>query len=250
MPAPATVAAGIALGGRGALPRALAAAGLTLLGLLLLIVAPLALLASLAGSGPTVAPSGIPQAYLAVYREPARVFGLDWLVLAAVHEQETGFSSDPATYDGLNAAGCCAGPFQLNVTNLTDNDHPIWGRNGASGAYTTVAANAYLNGNPRNGLPYFNTGLFATAVLGTPGSASRRTIHGPGMLNFDISLMKSFKFTETKALQLRWETFNTFNHAQFFGPSAVNGDFDNPLFGQVVKAASPRVMQLAAKFTF
>lgn len=39
--------------------------------------------------------------------------------------------------------------FQINVTNLTDNDHPIWGRNGASGAYTTVTANAYLNGNPR-----------------------------------------------------------------------------------------------------
>jgi hypothetical protein len=69
-------------------------------------------------------------------------------------------------------------------------------------------------------------------------------------MNFDISLMKSFKFTESKTLQLRWETFNTFNHAQFFGPSAVNGDFDNNLFGQVVKAASPRVMQLGAKFTF
>ena len=39
--------------------------------------------------------------------------------------------------------------FQINITNLTDNDHPVWGRNGASGAYTTVAANAYLNGNPR-----------------------------------------------------------------------------------------------------
>jgi Carboxypeptidase regulatory-like domain len=107
-----------------------------------------------------------------------------------------------------------------------------------------------LNGNPRNGLEYFNTGLFTTAALGTPGSASRRTFHGPGMLNFDISLMKSFQFSETKVLQLRWETFNTFNHAQFFGPSAVNGDFDNPLFGQVVKAAPARVMQLGAKFTF
>jgi hypothetical protein len=117
MPAPATVAAGIALGGRSRLPRALALAAVALLGLLLLIVAPLALLGSLGGSGPTVAPSGIPQAYLAVYREPARVFGLDWLVLASVHDQETGFSTNPATYDGLNAAGCCAGPFQLNVTN-------------------------------------------------------------------------------------------------------------------------------------
>jgi len=107
-----------------------------------------------------------------------------------------------------------------------------------------------INGNPRNGLPYFNTDLFTDAALGTPGSASRRTIHGPGMLNFDISLMKSFKISETKNLQFRWETFNSFNHAQFFGPSAVNGDFDSGLFGQVVKAAPPRLMQLALKFTF
>ena len=110
--------------------------------------------------------------------------------------------------------------------------------------------NLNINGNPRNGLSYFNTDLFTTAALGTPGSASRRTIHGPGMMNFDISLMKSFKISETKNLQFRWETFNSFNHAQFFGPSSVAGDFDSSLFGQVVKAAPPRLMQLALKFTF
>jgi hypothetical protein len=33
--------------------------------------------------------------------------------------------------------------------------------------------NLNLNGNPRNGLSYFNTDLFTTAALGTPGSASR-----------------------------------------------------------------------------
>jgi len=110
--------------------------------------------------------------------------------------------------------------------------------------------NLNINGDPRNGLSYFNTDLFTTPALGTPGSASRRTIHGPGMMNFDISLMKSFKISETKNLQFRWETFNSFNHAQFFGPSSVNGDFDSGLFGQVVKAAPPRLMQLALKFTF
>jgi hypothetical protein len=51
-------------------------------------------------------------------------------------------------------------------------------------------------------------------------------------------------------LQLRLETFNTFNHAQFFGPAAVNGDFGTGTFGQVVKAAPPRLVQLALKFTF
>ena len=58
------------------------------------------------------------------------------------------------------------------------------------------------------------------------------------MMNFDISLIKSFKIGDTKNMQFRWETFDSFNHAQFFGPSSVNGDFDSGLFGQVVKSCS------------
>lgn len=107
-----------------------------------------------------------------------------------------------------------------------------------------------LNGDPRNGRTYFNTSLFSANALGTPGSASRRVLHGPGMLNFDLALLRTFRITESKALQFRLETFNTFNHAQFFGPVAVDGDFDSNLFGHVVRAAPPRLMQLALKFTF
>jgi hypothetical protein len=107
-----------------------------------------------------------------------------------------------------------------------------------------------LNGNPRNGLPYFNPAAFSDNALGTPGDASRRSFYGPGMLNFDLALLRSFPLSESKALQFRMETFNTFNHVQFFGPAAVNGDVDSALFGQVVKAAPPRLMQIALKFTF
>ena len=107
-----------------------------------------------------------------------------------------------------------------------------------------------LNGNPRNGLPYFNVSAFSLNALGTPGNASRRSFYGPGMFNSDIALLRNFKFSESKSLQFRLETFNTFNHAQFFGPAAVNGDISSPLFGQVVKAAPPRLMQVALKFTF
>jgi hypothetical protein len=70
------------------------------------------------------------------------------------------------------------------------------------------------------------------------------------MFNFDLALLKSFRFSESKALDFRVETFNTFNHTQFFGPAAVNGDISSSLFGFVVNAAPPRLMQLAAKFTF
>jgi hypothetical protein len=107
-----------------------------------------------------------------------------------------------------------------------------------------------LNGNPRNGLPYFNTAAFSESALASPGNVSRRSFYGPGILNFDLALLKDFKLPEGSLMQLRVETFNTFNHAQFFGPAAVNGNIDSPLFGQVVKAAAPRLMQLALKISF
>ena len=40
----------------------------------------------------------------------------------------------------------------------------------------------------------------------------------------DIAPAKSVKLAESRALQVRLETFNTFNHAQFFGPTSVNGE--------------------------
>ena len=107
-----------------------------------------------------------------------------------------------------------------------------------------------LNHDPRNGLAYFNTSLFSPNVLGTPGTASRRSFHGPGAVNFDIALRRFFKFTDRRAMEFRLETFNTLNHAQFFGPVAVNGDIDSDLFGQVVKVSPPRLVQAALKFTF
>jgi hypothetical protein len=114
--------------------------------------------------------------------------------------------------------------------------------------YTPGSLN--LNHDPRNGLAYFNTSLFRTNQLGTPGSASRRSFYGPGSFNFDLALLRSFRLAEAKTMDFRLETFNTFNHAQFFGPAAVNGDFGTDLFGYVVKAASPRLVQLALKFAF
>jgi hypothetical protein len=55
--------------------------------------------------------------YRPLYRSGDRAFGVSWLLLAAVHKQETAFSTAEGTYRGLNFAGCCAGPMQFNVTN-------------------------------------------------------------------------------------------------------------------------------------
>ncbi len=52
-----------------------------------------------------------------IYAEAQRVFGVNWLLLASIHMQETAFSTASSTYHGLNFAGCCGGPMQFNVTN-------------------------------------------------------------------------------------------------------------------------------------
>jgi len=142
------------------------------------------------------------------------------------------------------------------VTISTDGDRSLMGSlpNGVNNKSLDLPDFAggplNLNHNPRNGLPYFNQSLFAPNVLGTPGTASRRSFHGPGMVNFDIALRRSFRLGESKSLEFRLETFNTFNHAQFFGPVAVNGDFSSNSFGQVVRAAPQRLIQVALKFAF
>ncbi len=107
-----------------------------------------------------------------------------------------------------------------------------------------------LNHNPRNGQPFFNTNLFSLQPLGQPGNAKRRFFYGPGIDNYDIALLKSVSLSESKSVQFRFEGFNAFNHAQFYGPASVNGNINSSTFGQVVSAAAPRLMQIAVKFIF
>jgi hypothetical protein len=52
-----------------------------------------------------------------IYGQAQSVFGVNWLLLASIHRQESAFSTAPGIYHGLNFAGCCGGPMQFNVTN-------------------------------------------------------------------------------------------------------------------------------------
>ena len=110
--------------------------------------------------------------------------------------------------------------------------------------------NLEVNTNPRNGRPAFNSSLFSLPEPGTLGTAARRFFSGPGMANFDMAVHKAIKLSEARSIELRFEAFNVFNHAQFFGAAAVNGNISSGSFGQVISATTPRVVQLAAKFRF
>jgi Carboxypeptidase regulatory-like domain/TonB dependent receptor len=107
-----------------------------------------------------------------------------------------------------------------------------------------------INSNPRNGKPYFNIAAFTQNALGEPGTASRRSFFGPGMFNSDLAVLRNFHIWERGMMQFRFEAFNAFNHAQFFGPASVQGEILDPNFGYVVKAQPPRLVQIALKLTF
>jgi hypothetical protein len=105
-------------------------------------------------------------------------------------------------------------------------------------------------GNPGN---WFNQGAFTIPALGTIGNANRNPLYGPGLNFWDMALEKDVYLTESKYIQLRLETFNTFNHAQFAAP---NGGLAEGTFGEIlgVQQATTngdgRVLQVAGKIYF
>jgi hypothetical protein len=82
--------------------------------------------------------------------------------------------------------------------------------------------------------------------LFTFGTLGRNAIRGPGINNWDLSLMKRTSITERTKIEFRAEFFNAFNHTQFLNPdSAASGTF-----AQVTQTRDPRLGQLALKFIF
>ena len=69
----------------------------------------------------------------------------------------------------------------------------------------------------------YNPAAYTTPTGLTFGNVGRNTLTNPGRINFDFGLFKRFSFTETRALDFRWENFNLFNHTQYNG---VNSGMD------------------------
>jgi hypothetical protein len=116
--------------------------------------------------------------------------------------------------------------------------------------YNPALGSLDTNHDPRNNTSAFNTRLFSPNALGTFGNSSRRFFYGPGINNYDMALHKVTQLKESMSLEFRFETFNTFNHAQFDGASSVDGNRDDATFGQILKSQPGRVSQVALKLQF
>ena len=73
-----------------------------------------------------------------------------------------------------------------------------------------------VTGNPQQ---WYNPAAFLLPLAGTYGNAGRGIIEGPGILNLDGSVFKSFRVREKVGLQFRAETFNLLNHSNFGLPN-------------------------------
>ncbi|HEV2945383.1 MAG TPA: hypothetical protein VGX26_09755 [Solirubrobacteraceae bacterium] len=71
----------------------------------------------LTGQTETEIPARWMEGFYPIYATAQRTFGVNWLLIASIHKQESAFSTAPGTYHGLNFAGCCGGPMQFNVMN-------------------------------------------------------------------------------------------------------------------------------------
>jgi hypothetical protein len=108
-----------------------------------------------------------------------------------------------------------------------------------------------------DGSPYvINPHCFAKpGTAGSIGNLQRNLIRLPAIFNTDIAFFKNIHMGEKRQIQLRWETYNLFNRANF---SDINGamSFDatgaqtSTTFGTPRTARSPRVMQASIRLNF
>lgn len=158
-------------------------------------------------------------------------------------------------------ANALAGGWTVNGILYLSTGVPIHSpSSGTSPAYFSQRAD--MTCNPASGAPHtvdhwFNVDCFAQPVDPfTPGSAPAYLdqVRTRGARNFDMSIYKTFKFTETKALRFDISGYNMSNTPQYGYPSvnSVVGVQQQGLsFGRITKTINtPRQFQFGARFTF
>jgi hypothetical protein len=115
---------------------------------------------------------------------------------------------------------------------------------------------------PNGSVQWVNYSCFAIPGLDNGGTTVNRLIPGDapafldhlrtdGARNLDVSIYKTLKLTETKALRFDISSYNLFNKAQFGYPNAPSISSGSSTAGAVSgNVNTPRQFQFGARFTF
>jgi len=82
---------------------------------------------------------------------------------------------------------------------------------------------------------WFDTTAFARPTGPRFGTVGRNTMLGPGVVNMDLSLFRTFKFTERVNLRFQAESFNLSNTPHFANP---NSNANAATFGRITSTQS------------
>lgn len=126
----------------------------------------------------------------------------------------TGFAFTAATAIDRSGDGQGGGADRPNLAPGMSNN-PVSG--------TTTGCPGVPAGPLQTVERYFDPCAFVLPDNGTYGNLGANTIIGPGFVNFDMAVHKTFNFTERVNLQFRGEFFNLFNTPGF-------GDFARSIF--------------------
>jgi hypothetical protein len=114
-----------------------------------------------------------------------------------------------------------------------------------SGCTTTTTATALLNANGCTRGPWQRP-----TKAGTFGTVARNSFFGPRFFNYDLSLSKNFRITETLKGQFRAELYNAFNHVNLGQPTAtVDSTTAGQIFG-IATLAQMRKWQFGLRLNF
>jgi len=154
-------------------------------------------------------------------------------------------------------------PLRPNLLGsaVANNQNPNAAING--GLPAILSGFAVSGGNPPGsfGMNFNRVSNQSETVL-LPGNLGRNTFTGPGLVNFDVSILKNTHLgSERKELQFRAEFFNLFNNVNFRQPYSRAGvvfndpslgavGFADPFFGQILQAFPARQIQFALKLIF
>ena len=94
-----------------------------------------------------------------------------------------------------------------------------------------------------------NGKLVATSPKpGTVGNMNQAFFEGPGLIRFDMNLVKRIRIAETKELEFRVDAINLLNHTNFNSPDA---NINSTTFGRITSSfGDNRIIELHARFNF
>jgi len=96
-----------------------------------------------------------------------------------------------------------------------------------------------IEGNRDGDRGFINPAAFGAPARNVYGNAPRNAARGPGLLQFDLSLAKTFAITERHKLDFRMDGFNIFNRAQYGQPDGFLGTVTYSSAGVPSLAANP-----------